>query len=234
MIETHPSVTDVYLQHGQKFGSALDKTDVKQRFKAARRKLFAVETSANDQIEGELVSSDVIERDLWRGFIDFVFDDVADSDGLFGELWDFFAVAENWRVYADVAECLSQLKQQGHYLAIASNFDSRLIPIVDDFEELSALDDVFCSASLGFRKPDPAFYRQVLQKVGLTLGTKLTGDDIIFVGDCVENDFHGPRRMGWSAFWLDRRDRGSEPNGDRNCPESCRIVSLNQLPPVLE
>lgn len=233
VIETQPSVIDVYLQHGQKFGSALDKAEVKRRFKAARKKLFSVDTSAKDQVEGELVSSDVIERELWRGFIEFVFDDVAYFDGLFDELWDFFAVAQNWRVYADVAECLAQLKQQGHYVAVASNFDSRLIPIVDSFEPLSALDDVFCSANLGFRKPDPAFYRQVLKKISRNLGTRLAGEDIVFVGDCIENDFHGPRRTGWSAFWLDRHNRGGEPSVELGCPDSCRIVSLEQLPKAM-
>ena len=159
---------------------------------------------------------------------------MADSDGLFGELWDFFAVAENWRVYSDVAECLSQLKRRGHCIAIASNFDSRLIPIVDSFDELSAIDGVFCSASLGFRKPDPAFYRQVLTEVNQTLETKFTGKDIIFVGDCIQNDFHGPRRMGWTAYWLDRRELRGETNGDIDCPDSSRIASLDQLPQSLE
>jgi len=136
VIQTHPSVVTVYQQHGRKFGSALDEAEVKQRFKAARRKLFAVDTSAMDQVEGELTSSDSIERDLWRRFIDYVFVDVADgSNGskLFDELWEFFAVPENWRIYPDVAECLSELKRQGYYIAIASNFDSRLIPIVRAF-----------------------------------------------------------------------------------------------------
>lgn len=223
----------MYLQYGRKFGSGLDKPEVKRRFQAARRKLFSVDTSAKDQIQGALTSSDQIERDLWRGFIDFVFDDVEDSDRLFVQLWDFFAVATNWRVYPDVAECLSQLKQQGHYLAIASNFDSRLIPIVDQFEQLSVLDDVFCSAGLGFRKPDPAFYRQVLERVSQRLGRPVAGSEIIFVGDCVENDFHGPRRAGWSAFWLDRHNRGGEPDSGADCPETCRISSLEQLPAAI-
>ncbi len=230
MIETQPSVIDVYLRYGRKFGSALEKADVKRRFEVARRKLFSVDTPAKEQVEGALTSSDAIERELWRRFIDFVFDDVNDSTELFDALWNFFAVPENWSLYTDVAECLSQLKQQGCYLAIASNFDSRLIPIARHFEELSAVDDVFCSASLGFRKPDPAFYRQVLEKVSRSLGTELASEDIIFVGDCIENDFHGPRRMGWSAFWLDRT---GEPRAEVDCPPSCRIESLAELPAAL-
>ncbi len=221
----------MYLQHGQRFGSALEEADVKRRFKSARQKLFSVDTPAKEQIEGGLVSSDQIEGELWRRFIDFVFDDVNESAELFDALWDFFAVPENWCVYSDVAECLFQLKRRGCYLAIASNFDSRLIPIVDHFEELSTVDDVFCSASLGFRKPDPAFYRQVLTKVSRNLGADISSDDIIFVGDCIENDFHGPRRMGWSAFWLDRT---GEPEKEVDCPPSCRIESLDQLPGAME
>jgi len=116
VIETYPSVIEVYHQHGRKFGSSLDEIEVKRRFKAARRTLFAVDTSANDQIEGALISSDGIERDLWRSFIEFVFDDVAKTTELFITLWDFFADPINWRVYPDVAECFFQLKQRGHYV----------------------------------------------------------------------------------------------------------------------
>ena len=220
----------MYLEYGRDFGSTLGKGDVKRRFKTARRKLFSAETPAQEQTEGALTSSDAIEKELWRRFIDFVFDDVADSTELFDALWHFFAVPENWRVFTDVAECLSQLKQRGYYVAIASNFDSRLIPIVDHFKELSAFDDVFCSASLGFRKPDPAFYQQALQKVSRSLGAQFPPEEIVFVGDCIENDFHGPRRMGWSAFWL---DRAGEPGGEVDCPPTRRLTSLAQLSAAL-
>ena len=234
LIETHPSVIEVYHQVGLNFGSSLEQHDVRRRFKAARRELFAVDTSANDQIEGALISSDAIERELWRRFIEFVFHDLPYTTDLFHALWDFFADADNWRVYPDAVACLAQLKRQGHYVAIASNFDSRLIPIVGYFEDLSALDNVFCSAGVGFRKPDPAFYREVIDRVSRDLGAGVPIGDIVFAGDCIENDFWGPRRMGWSAFWLDRRQPRSQPKGTEGCPKSCRIVSLEQLPDVLK
>jgi len=226
VIHTYPGVVEVYQRQGQKFGSALENAEIKRRFKAARRKLFAVDTSAKDQIEGDLISSDTIERTLWQNFIEFVFYDVADSAGLFAALWDFFADPNNWRIYADVADCLALLKQQGHYVAIASNFDSRLIPIVDSFPELSTLDETFCSAMVGFRKPDPAFYRAVQRRIDRALGTKVASIDVVFAGDCIENDFHGPRCLGWTAFWL---DRNGEPGDVVGCPEGCRISSLKEL-----
>ena len=216
-----------YQQHGKRFGSSLNEGDIKRRFTAARRKLFSVDTSAADQVAGELVSSDVIEKDLWRRFIDEVFIDVHQRSELFDELWEFFALPENWRVYDDAKKCISQLKRAGHYVAIASNFDSRLIPIIDAFTELSPLDDVFCSAAIGFRKPDPAFYAEVLRRVNQARGTKTASGDVIFSGDCLENDFHGPRAMGWSALWL---DRNGEPKEDVDCPNECRILSLSELP----
>ena len=219
-----------YQQHGARFGSSLNETDIKRRFKAARRKLFSVDTSAADQVAGELVSSDVIEKNLWRCFIDEVFVDVQQRSALFEELWQFFALPENWRIYDDARECISQLKRAGHYVAIASNFDSRLIPIIDAFEELSQLDDVFCSAAVGFRKPDPAFYTEVLRQVDQRLATTIDCGDILFAGDCIENDFHGPQRMGWTGLWL---DRDGEPNGTADCPDECRISSLSELPSLL-
>ena len=210
VIETHPSVVAVYQQHGARFGSSLDEKQVSQRFKVARRKLFAVDTLAADQIRGQLVSSDEIEHDLWRQFIAEVFEDVADSQGLFESLWDFFADSKNWRVYPDVASSLAELKSGGCYVAIASNFDSRLLPIIESFDEFESLDGVFCSAELGFRKPDPAFYQELKQRISKVLGESITDQQITFTGDCRENDFHGPRRQGWEAYWLDRSGSASQ------------------------
>lgn len=232
VIETVPRVTEVYQQHGARFGSRFDASEVKRRFKAARQKLFSTGASAKDQVAGQLTSSDEIELDLWRRFVDDIFEDVVDRCGLFEELWQFFATPKNWRTYHDVAPCLLQLKQQGHYVAIASNFDSRLIPIADAMPDLAMVDDVFCSAAIGFRKPDPAFYRQVLRAVTKAIKSEPASHDIVFVGDCIENDFHGPRTMGWSALWLDRSDR-NRGNAVR-CPDHCRIRELNQLPSRLK
>lgn len=228
VIHTHPGVVSVYHQYGLQFGTALTQQQVAQRFKTARRSLFAVNTTAQHQRDGQLVSSDEIEHDLWRRFIETIFDDVDDAGELFRQLWDFFASPANWRIYSDVARCLKELKTMNCQLAIGSNFDSRLFPVVDGFAEFQMLDAVSCSARLGYRKPDPAFYRRLLQRLSVTLDRTITPDQIVFVGDCVENDFHGPRRQGWSAVWLNRSAQSDSHF------TGIAATSLEQLPKLIQ
>jgi len=203
ILKTSPGVIEVYHSHGLRHGSTLPASEVKVRFSASRRRLFDLDTSAKLQTAGQLISSDRIERALWYQLIAEVFIDVADTEPLFDELWRFFASPENWVLYEDTAATFESLKSAGHLIGIASNFDSRLNDIVGEFPELQCADFVFCSAGIGYRKPDPAFYSAVESKIQQKLGREIQ-EAIWMTGDCIENDFWGPRRHGWQACWLDR------------------------------
>ena len=229
ILKTSPGVIEVYHSHGLRHGSVLSIAEIKARFKVSRRRLFDLDASAQHQTAGQLVSSDSIERALWFELIAEVFDDVSDPERLFDELWQFFASADNWELFADTAATFGSLKSAGYLIGIASNFDSRLNGIVSAFPELQCADFVFCSAGIGFRKPDPAFYRAVETKIQQQLGHELN-KPIWMTGDCIENDFWGPRRHGWNAVWLNRTGSDYE----KVHPEVEAIESLNALANRLE
>ena len=162
--------------------------------------------AASQTESGSLVSSDEIERQLWLDLVSDVFSDVRPIDSLFAELWSHFAAAENWQLYDDVEPCWSKLKANGDRIVIASNFDSRLNEIVAQHETLSLADAVYCSAEVGYRKPDPLFYRAVAGSFAIG-----ESDEVIMVGDDAENDYVAPVRFGWQAFHLDRRETDQRP-----------------------
>ena len=209
ILKTSPGVIEVYHSHGLRHGSALNVEEIKVRFKVSRRRLFDLDTSAQLQTAGQLISSDDIERSLWFQLIADVFMDVADPQPLFDELWQYFANPDNWQLFHDTASTFEALKSAGCLIGIASNFDSRLNGIVGAFPELHCADFVFCSAGIGFRKPDPAFYAAVETKIQQQLGREVN-ERIWMTGDCIENDFWGPRRHGWNAVWLDRTGKENE------------------------
>jgi len=167
ILKTSPGVIEVYHSHALRHGSALTVAEIKARFKDSRKRLFDLETSAKRQTAGQLVSSDSIEHQLWFQLIEDVFVDVADPKPLFEELWQFFANPGNWQLFYDTAATLESLKSAGYLIGIASNFDSRLQSIVSAIPELGCVDFVYCSADIGFRKPDPAFYSTVETKIHL-------------------------------------------------------------------
>lgn len=211
-----PDVVSAYFLAGQRNGSSLTKEEVKTGFRIARRQRFGTFVAASQTQSGSLVSSDAIERQLWRDLVADVFLDVQPIDSLFDELWLHFASAENWQLYDDVESCWSQLKENGDRIVVASNFDSRLNDIVAQHEPLSLADAVYCSAEVGFRKPDPMFYKAVADSFEFG-----ASDEIIMVGDDFENDYVGPVKFGWQAFHLDRR---APPRGNQHT-----ISSLNAL-----
>ena len=201
-----PDVISAYFLGGQRHGSQFDKDEVRSRFRVARRQRFGTFVAASQTEAGSLDSSDEIERQLWLDLVSDVFSDVRPIDSLFAELWSHFAAAENWQLYDDVEPCWSKLKANGDRIVIASNFDSRLNEIVAQHETLSLADAVYCSAEVGYRKPDPLFYKAVADSFAI-----VESDEVIMVGDDAENDYVAPVRFGWQAFHLDRRATDQRP-----------------------
>jgi putative hydrolase of the HAD superfamily len=195
-----PDVLTAYFDAGRLHGSELSKEKIKTRFRIARRSRFSTGIPSHQTQPGSLRSSDAIELQLWRDLISDVFTEIKPVDSLFERLWEHFALPENWQLYDDVAACWSKLHANGDRIIVASNFDSRLHAIMENFEELAIADAVYCSAEVGYRKPDPLFYETVSKSFGIA-----ESDEVIMIGDDFENDYVAPKRFGWKAIHLDRK-----------------------------
>ena len=209
IIEPRPDVVTAYHNAGLKFGSRHSRDEVAARFKQARQEQFFVGVDANTTPANSLPSNDEMEEAMWRSLVENVFDDVDEIDALFDELWTHFSEAANWSTFDDVGPCWNRLKQIGFQIGIASNFDSRLNSIVDQDEVLSQADYVFCSAEIGYRKPDPQFYRRLLER----LPQESSPLEMVMVGDDLQNDWAAPTQLGWQAFQIDRTANLNEQRG---------------------
>ena len=106
------------------------------------------------------MASEARERDRWRNIVAQVFSDVADTEqGLFEELWQHFAAAENWALFSDVTPAWQALEAGRVRVAIASNFDQRLEGICRRLVPLDRAERTFHSAAIGFSKPHAEFFR---------------------------------------------------------------------------
>lgn len=190
------SVYDIYHEIGQKFGSELPRSEVVSRFQLARQNIFKT-ANQTKFVHAEHPSSDVIEQRLWKQLVEFVFEEISNRDRLFDELWNFFALPENWRVFDDVKDCLSELEAAGIRYCIGSNFDSRLSAIVENRLPQFQFSQVFWSSAVGVRKPDKQFYQSIQDK-------HREIDEFVMVGDDPINDFEAPRFFGWHSIFLDR------------------------------
>ena len=183
-----PDVIRAYHLAGVRHGSQFSKDQVKRRFRTARQKYFGAKPESGTTTTNPLISSDEIEYRLWKSLVSEVFADVSDRQKLFDELWAHFASPDHWQLYEDVEACWRKLAEQGDRLFVASNFDSRLYKILARFEVFALAERSFCSADVGFRKPDALFYQEVA--VGIDIRDI---EAVTMIGDDYQNDFLAPK-----------------------------------------
>lgn len=223
LIEPRPSVAEAYQIIGQRHGSALSLEQIRAGFAAALR-----ECAAEDHRQHNYQTSETREHDRWRTIVRVVFTDLpsdtergepARADRLFDDLWQHFAAPENWSLFDDVAGTWQRLAGGGLTLGVASNFDRRLLAIGEALAPLDTCEHWFVSSRTGHRKPGRAFFAAIEQQLGLS------GDELLLVGDDVENDYLAARAAGWQALHL-ARDTEYQ---DARVPAEQTIARLDEL-----
>jgi putative hydrolase of the HAD superfamily len=137
-------------------------------------------------------------------------------DKYFDELFAYFAAPSAWALYPEVLDTLAALRQRGVTLAVISNFDSRLVRILDGLGAGSWFADIFVSSRIGYAKPDRQIFEAALGQHDLAPANAM------HVGDSETNDLFGAQNAGLKALLIDR----SRPT-DGTAPE--RIASLQEI-----
>jgi HAD superfamily hydrolase (TIGR01662 family) len=99
-------------------------------------------------------------------------------------------------LYPDAVECLARVRELGLQVGIVGNQTQILEAWARD-AELPA-DVISSSASLGVRKPDPAFFEQVADLMGCRPA------EVAYVGDRVDNDVRPAAAAGLVAVHVRR------------------------------
>ena len=84
------------------------------------------------------------------------------------------------------------------------------------------ISEVFCYSDLGARKDEDAFWRAVLDRLGVEASA------VAMVGDSVEQDVLAPRRFGIASLWFN--EAGRQPPDPRGTPT---IQRLEEAPAAL-
>ena len=143
-------------------------------------------------------------------------------DACFDELYAYFATAAAWRVFPDVPDALAALGARGLRLAVVSNFDARLDPLLADLGVRRLVDAVVCSSHAGSAKPDPAIFGAALAALDVPASATLhAGDDPVA-------DVQGARTAGLSAVLVCRS--GPPATLPRDV---ATITSLGELPAIV-
>lgn len=148
----------------------------------------------------DLRTSESTEHEFWANLVR-QFCGAADGfDACFAELFAHFGNAKNWSCFDDVQAAVLQLQESGLLCAVASNFDLRLNSVCDGLPPVSSVDHRVISSTVGWRKPAPQFFAAIADCL------QLAPDEILMVGDDLNNDVLGAVAAGMPAVWLCRTD----------------------------
>ena len=121
--------------------------------------------------------------------------------------------------FEDARPALDVLTAQGRRLAVVSNWDVSLPPVLRRLGLATPFETVVHSAGVGAAKPDPRPFQVALERL------ELSPDDCIHIGDDVVSDGQGAAAAGLRAILV---DRSSEHPGEGT------VRSLEDVPPLLD
>jgi putative hydrolase of the HAD superfamily len=144
------------------------------------------------------------ERAWWYAVVRGALGATASDSGLeatCAELFAYYAEPGAWYVFPEVPRVLEELRARGVLLAVVSNFDGRLVPLLAALGISQRVDTIVHSSEAGSAKPDPAIFRAALGRLGVAPA------DALHVGDDPAADVAGARHAGLGAALVDRRGR---------------------------
>lgn len=207
------SYASLAAQHGKEIAPAEVMARFRECFDTAPRLAFP------GVVERDI---EMLERQWWKDLVVRVFEPwgkFEKFDAYFAELFDYFAEPTAWALYPEVTETLAALKKRGLILDVISNFDSRLVRILDGLGAGVHFDNIFVSSRIGYAKPDRRIFEAALRRHGLTPAQAL------HVGDSEIHDLDGARQAGLKGVLIDRRKDSAAPD---------RIDSLQSILTLLD
>jgi putative hydrolase of the HAD superfamily len=190
LVEPSPSVAVAYQRAALRHGLTVDTSIIQQRFKAAWRRQEAIDAAAVPAF----ATSRGREAQRWQAIVDDVFEGAAPAAAIFADLWEHFGRVEAWQPLAHGRDLVRLAIDAGVTVALASNFDERLLAIAERLEPLSWVSHVFASSEIGWRKPAPEFFRWIERRLGCGPAA------VLLVGDDPELDVAAARRAGWRSL----------------------------------
>jgi putative hydrolase of the HAD superfamily len=116
-------------------------------------------------------------------------EEIDPPQALVEQLYAHYAQPSAWQVYADVPERLERWRGAGLRLAVVSNFDSRLLDLLEGLQLRSWLQAVVVSSRAGAAKPSPQPFALALEQL------QLRAHEVWHVGDSPE-DVAGAQAAG--------------------------------------
>lgn len=186
LLEPWPSVGHIYAEVAARFGvRGADPARLNRQFVAAWRVKQGFDYS----------------RAAWLDLVERSFAGLAEPlpAGFFSAVYERFTEPDAWHVFDDVLPALDALARHGTRLAVVSNWDDRLEPLLERLGLRGRFEVVVVSCHAGCTKPAPGIFTAALQRLGLP------PEAALHVGDSVTEDVSGARASGLHARLIRRQ-----------------------------
>lgn len=196
-----------YVRLGRRYGLDLDPA----RYDDARRAAFAT-LKRHPELDHD--------EEIWVLFTQRIIEAMGGTGDTYAaavEMEGSWTDAHQFELYDDALPVLDALRATGLKIGLLSNTARDL----DEFVAHHRLnvDAVLTSGAHGKTKPHQAIFQRMLELLGVEPG------EAVMVGDTLEDDVEGARRVGMGAILVDRE--GRYPEGTE------RLEDLRSLPAAL-
>lgn len=187
LIEPYPSVGEIYASVARELGLGdFDPTVLTRNFKSAWRNRVAFDYSKLE----------------WKELVCHTFPASCEvTDELFEAIYQRFAEGHVWRIYDDVLPALEHLKSHRTRLGIISNWDERLLPLLDSLNLTPWFERIIVSSAVGAHKPDRRIFEAAAEAFDLPAHA------ILHIGDSRREDCEGAEIAGFHAEMVYRPQR---------------------------
>lgn len=186
LIEPWPSVGDVYAQVASEHGfKNLPADQINAQFSEAWRQKEEFQYS----------------EEHWLTLVSKSFSQLlpeSETARIFPSIYRRFEEPDVWRIHDDVLPALDELADRGFRMAVVSNWDTRLRPLLKNLKLLSFFETATISSEIGFTKPSPVLFEHTLKKLGLPPSS------VVHVGDSAKEDIDGAESAGVSGILVQR------------------------------
>ncbi len=198
LLYPYPSVGEIYAQVARRYGVETTGEAVQRAFRQA---WGTVETLArNDPVRYGVGEPD--GRRFWHTLVHASFAQIAvpdHFDDFFEELYQLFKQPTVWRLFPECLEVMQTLRRQGYIVGVISNWDIRLLDLLQGMGLMTFVQHVSISALVGWEKPHSAIFQHALTAVAVS------PERALHIGDNLQADAQGAHQAGMQPLWLQRQ-----------------------------
>ena len=146
-------------------------------------------------------------------------------ESFYRRLSQLFMVTSHWHIFPDAYAALTALQDRGLVVGAVSNWVWGLPELLHALDIVRHFDFIATSSRIGYDKPHPRIFEWALEQAGVRPA------EAIHVGDHLDADVEGARRVGIGPILIDRR-RHHTPE---EIPDGVPVIgSLDELMPIVD